>query len=558
MLDIIFPFAGGLGLFLIGMMLLSEGLVAFAGGSLQRVLLTLTGRPIKAFASGALITALAQSSTATTVTLIGFVSAGLITFSQAIGVVIGASLGNTATGWIVSGLGLKINLGFYTLPLIGIGALLKLLAKGRGSDLGRALAGFGMLFLGLNTLQGGMQGLAAAFSLAHLPAGGYGAYLLIMLIGLALTAVLQSSTAAIAMTLTALDAGAVNFDQAAAVVIGASIGTTLTGVLVSIGGTVYAKRTAVAYILFNVAAGLIALLMLPWFLPALHAASSYLGVIPGAVALAAFHSVFIAIGALIFLPLTDRFAAFVKRLIPERSTEPLHHLDASLLGVPAVALETSQRALVQMAHRLAELYRQTLDGALPTTAAEELRRMDSVLDEAYEFVARVQLPLDDKRMNERRSAQLHAIDHMLRLLGRIQSLNSSAADLQNPAYAEAVTQAAGMADIALTGLQEKEIDEVWVQKLEARSTLLADLLRDARLNLLSGQLPQSQASLTLRASEIYRWLERTGNHIWRASHYLARAHEQARTSASIDSQAQSAADDAPREQEDAPAPPVTL
>src|SRR5690606_25360631 len=132
MLDIIFPFAGGLGLFLIGMMLLSEGLVAFAGGTLQKTLLAITGRPIKAFASGALITALAQSSTATTVTLIGFVSAGLISFSQAIGVVIGASFGNTATGWIVAGLGLKINLGFYTLPLIGLGALLKLLGKGRG------------------------------------------------------------------------------------------------------------------------------------------------------------------------------------------------------------------------------------------------------------------------------------------------------------------------------------------------------------------------------------------------------------------------------------------
>src|SRR5690606_20186496 len=131
--------------------------------------------------------ALAQSSTATTVTLIGFVSAGLITFSQAIGVVIGASFGNTATGWIVSGLGLKINLGFYTLPLIGVGALMKLLTTGKGSSLGQALAGFGMLFLGLNTLQDGMQGLAAMFSLAHLPTGGYGAYLLVVLVGLALT-----------------------------------------------------------------------------------------------------------------------------------------------------------------------------------------------------------------------------------------------------------------------------------------------------------------------------------------------------------------------------------
>src|SRR5690606_25124933 len=144
---------------------------------------------------------------------------------------IGASLGNTATGWIVATLGLKVNLGYYTLPLIGLGALMKLLAKGRSRELGLALAGFGMLFLGLTMLQDGMQGLASMFNLSRIPAGGYGAHLIIVLIGLVLTAVLQSSTAAIAMTLTALDAGAISFDQAAAVVIGASIGTTLTGVL---------------------------------------------------------------------------------------------------------------------------------------------------------------------------------------------------------------------------------------------------------------------------------------------------------------------------------------
>src|SRR5690606_34091152 len=174
-------------------------------------------------------------------------------------------------------------------------------------------------------------------------------------------AVLQSSTAAIAMTLTALDAGAINFDQAAAVVIGAAIGTTLTGVLVSIGGTVYAKRTAVAYILFNVASGLIALLLLPLFLPAMHAAGAYVDAVPGAMALAAFHSAFIAIGALVFLPSTNRFAGFVQRLVPGRITRTEHHLDASLLGVPAVALETSQRALQDIARRLIGLYRQSLD-----------------------------------------------------------------------------------------------------------------------------------------------------------------------------------------------------
>src|SRR5690606_1608454 len=192
MLEVLFPFVGGLGLFLIGMMLLSDGLVAFAGSNLKRALVRFTGTPYKAFASGTLVTVLVQSSSATAVTLIGFVSAGLITFTQAIGVLIGASLGNTATGWIVAELGLKVNLGFYTLILIGIGALLKLLGRGRWAEMGMALAGFGLLFHGLSMLQQAMSGLSGVFNLANLPVGGYGARILIMLFGLVLTAILQS------------------------------------------------------------------------------------------------------------------------------------------------------------------------------------------------------------------------------------------------------------------------------------------------------------------------------------------------------------------------------
>jgi len=136
MIEVPFQLAGGIGLFLIGMMLLTNGLVAFSGSALQQALARFTGTPFKAFLSGVLVTALIQSSTATTATLIDFVSAGFITFSQAIGVVMGASLGSTASGWLVATLGLKLNLGLLTLPLIAIGALVKILTKGRWANLG--------------------------------------------------------------------------------------------------------------------------------------------------------------------------------------------------------------------------------------------------------------------------------------------------------------------------------------------------------------------------------------------------------------------------------------
>lgn len=522
MLDTLFPFLGGLGLFLIGMMLLSEGLVAFAGGSLQRILLAFTGKPFKAFASGALITALAQSSTATTVTLIGFVSAGLISFTQAIGVVIGASLGNTATGWIISGLGLKVNLGFYTLPLIGLGALLKLLAPGRYKELGRALAGFGTLFLGLGMLQEGMQGLAANFSLAHLPAGGYGSHLLIMLTGLALTAVLQSSTAAIAMTLTALDAGAVSFDQAAAIVVGASIGTTLTGVLVAIGGTIYAKRTAIAYILFNVIAGLLGLLILPLFLKAMYVTGSYINVPPGALGLAAFHSLFIGLGAALCLPFTQQFARWVQRLVPDRSARPQHHLDDSLLQVPALALETTQRTLEELAQRLLNLYQHSLNMSRPSTATADLQQIETVLDQAYEFVLRIPSAADDPTVAARISALLHAIDHMQRLRSRLQ--HQPGTDLHDSRYQQAQTLATELNTLAQQGLHGQAPAD-WLEQLQARTQALAERLSAVRSQLLAAPQGHDDASRTLRITDTHRWFERSSQHVWRSSHYLQLARE---------------------------------
>ncbi|HNP52760.1 MAG TPA: Na/Pi symporter, partial [Nitrosomonas nitrosa] len=227
MTALFFQLFGGIGLFLMGMVLLTDGLKAVAGDALRGALVRFTGTPYKAFVSGALVTLMVQSSTATTVTLIGFVSAGLLTFPQAVGVVLGASLGTTGTGWMVSMLGLKVSLGFYALPLVGIGALLRLLTHGRWRSSGLALAGFGLIFVGIDHLQNGMQVLAGAFDLTALPSTGVIGHLIATVIGVFMTVVMQSSSAAVATTLTALHANVINFEQAASLVIGAAIGTTI-------------------------------------------------------------------------------------------------------------------------------------------------------------------------------------------------------------------------------------------------------------------------------------------------------------------------------------------
>lgn len=523
MQEILFPFVGGLGLFLIGMMLLSDGLVAFGGTAMKQALSRFTGTPGKAFTSGALATMLVQSSSATTVTLIGFVSAGLITFSQAIGVLIGASLGNTATGWIVAGLGLKVNLGFYTLPLVGCGAMLKLMGKGRAQDLGLAMAGFGLMFVGLNTLQDGMRGLASVFNLATLPTGGYAASITTMLIGLALTAILQSSTAAIATTLTALHTQTINFDQAAALVVGAAIGTTLTGALVTIGGTLYAKRTALAYILFNAVAGVLAIALLPAFFWVIHWLMLHAGLDAGATSLAMFHTLFIAVGVVLFLPFVPQFAALVERILPENAAPTLtQRLDASMLSIPAVALEATQRALEHSTAELLALYGGMLSGTAATERQQQLHQLAQALHEAYGFVSRIELPAGDRASANQRMAQMHAIDHLLRFRTRLEDLSHAQIDLTEPAYQWALQDSRQILELAQRGLREQQLAPHLAQ-LELNAVGLTGLSRQVRHDLLddaAATSPQNAAQV-LAKTDTYRWLERTGHHIWRICFHLA-------------------------------------
>lgn len=522
MLDTIFPFVGGVGLFLVGMMLLSDGLVAFAGGALRRGLIRFTGTPFKAFSSGALITALVQSSTATTVTLIGFVSAGLITFSQAIGVVIGASLGSTATGWLVAGLGLQVKLGFYTLPLIGLGALIKLLAHGRWAGIGLALAGFGLLFLGLDMLQDGMRGLAGVFSLARLPVGGFWAHIAVMLIGLAMTALLQSSAAAIATTLTALHTGTINFDQAAAVVVGAAIGTTLTSAIVAIGANVSAKRTALAHILFNLVAGLIAIALLPALLAVIEFLDRYFNTTAGPLSLTTFHTLFILLGVAVFLPQTSRFAQVVERLLPERSDNLVRHLDNSLLSVPAIALEAAQRALEHMALRLFSLYSRILDSPSMPIQPDELPQLHEALQQTFDFVTRTQVASDDKPLSGQRIALLHAIDHLLRMTARLRELRHAPIEFANARYREAVEHSRSMlvaaeggaaGPPALPGTKSLEL-----VKQEAKA--LTELAHQVRREILKHAGTDGNTSQALHILDAFRWMDRAARHVSRICHYL--------------------------------------
>ncbi|MBR0900375.1 Na/Pi cotransporter family protein [Bradyrhizobium tropiciagri] len=416
---------GGVGLFLLGMSVMTAGLKGLAGSKLRTVLGKAAATPLSGALWGAIVTLIVQSSSATTMTTIGLVSAGVLTFPQGLALVFGANVGTTGTGWLVALIGVRVSLTAASLPMIFVGALIKLLGRGRLSAAGAALAGFALVLFALTTLQQGMGGLAEQLHPADLPAvlgttwraGLYGVMMLTV-VGLVMTAVMQSSTAAIAVTLSANYAGAIGLDQACALIIGQNIGTATSSAMAAIGASSTAKRLALAYILFKLIAAAIALVLFPVTIPLLVRASDS---IAGVTLLAAYHSAYNVVGVLVLLPVINGFTRLAERILPERGSPLTRCLDPAALATPIATVEavrrTVARALETMCGSLAiALSAVNQDASVParltTAPATEAA---SALRQAQEFISEVSGPPESQDEQRRLTSTLHALDHASRL-----------------------------------------------------------------------------------------------------------------------------------------------
>ncbi len=376
----IFGVVGGLGIFLLGMKNMSEGMQAVAGRRLRKLIDAVTNNRFMACGVGTIMTCLIQSSSVTTVMVVGMVNAGLMTLVQAIGVILGANIGTTITGWI-----LVLKVGKYGLPLLGVSALFYLFSKRDRVRYTAALfLGLGMVFFGLQLMKGGfaplkeMPEFLAWFS--QFSPVGYLGVLRCCLIGAALTAIVQSSSATIGITMGLAFNGIIDFPTAAALVLGENIGTTITAYLASLGASSNAKRASFAHMFVNIIGVLWITLIFSfyikavvWFVgtdPATEIIADGTATYPFALkAIAATHTGFNVVNVIMFLPFISVLSKLLYRLVPEKKYEEKSHLtylDVRMLDTPAISIEQSQKEILLMGKATADML-----GLLKTVLAEQ-------------------------------------------------------------------------------------------------------------------------------------------------------------------------------------------
>lgn len=488
---------GGVGLLLLGMHIMTDGLRDAAGDALRSLLVRATGRPWRAVFSGVLITGIVQSSSAVTVATIGFVNAGLLNLSQAIPVIYGSNVGTTATAWLVALVGFHIDVRLLALPMIGVGMLLRVFAGPRRlGAVGMALVGFGIFFTGIDTLRVAFADIGAQMPIAQLVSGGWLGPLIALGLGFALTLFMQSSSAALTIILTVAAGAMVSLPSAAIMIIGANLGTTSTALIAVIGATPNARRAAAAHFSFNLGTGIVALLLLPvllWGL-SLVAESSGEGASAAAI-LALFHTAFNVLGVLIFLPLTPWLVAFVSarfRTEEENLARP-QFLDGTLLHTPTLAMDALAREL----ERAAALSRSYLSDVLNRDRAlERLAEREATVTHLTDAIGDYCQQLQRNSMSADSAA---AMADAMQVLRHIRETTTAARTLSNSA-------------VTLSELPERAREAIRSFSTYAMATMQAteddENDREAHYQASKAELLRTDSKLPVRTA--VRHLERLG------------------------------------------------
>ena len=435
---------GSLGLFLYGMKIMSEGLQKFAGDSLRKILTAMTTNRVTGMLTGVLITALVQSSSATTVMVVSFVNAGLLTLTQSIGVIMGANIGTTVTAWLISALGFKVDIAAMSLPLLAIGIPLLFSGKSRRKSIGEFIFGFSFLFMGLSLLKANAPDLGKNPEMLSFVQNytdmGYASVLLFVLIGTILTMIVQASAATMAITLIMCANGWISFELGAALVLGENIGTTITANLAALTGNTQARRAALAHLVFNVF-GVIWVLCL--FHPFLKGVSWFVDNIMKTVdpqvavsfKLSAFHTAFNICNVLILIWFVKLIEKTVCAIIPQKAEDEeynLKYISGGLLSTSELSILQARKEIIVFTQRIQRMFGMVKDLLLIKDENEfnklfsRIEKYENISDRMELEIARYLNSVLDGRLS---SEGKQEVQMMLREIDEIESIGDSCYNL---------------------------------------------------------------------------------------------------------------------------------
>ncbi|HPQ69420.1 MAG TPA: Na/Pi cotransporter family protein [bacterium] len=548
-LQIMFSVFGGLGIFLLGMRQMSNGLQAIAGESLRRIINLLTSNRVVAVIVGFVITGIIQSSSVTTVMVVGFVNAGLMTLVQAVGIVMGANVGTTVTGWIIA-----IKITKYALPMIAVGAFFNLFSKRESLQIwGQALYGLGMVFFGMVLMTDGFAPLKESqtvvmvlqkFGTAHL-----GNLLLTILVGMLVCMLIQSSSAFIGIVMAMASTGLLSFPTSVALVLAAEVGTTITAQLASIGTNVTAKRAARAHMLFNVL-GVIVMIFI--FSKYVHFIDTLVPENPDLVSgdgskpyimthIAMAHTIFNVTMVVLLLPFVKQLAALAKFMVPGRGKEEKHLMvvDDLMLSTPSIAVEQARQETIMMGRTVRDMLSQGI-GLYQmekgrTTLAREIIKTEIEVDHIQRDLTVFLSKLTQTTLTSEESEEVRAL---VRIADELESIADYAENLakyyiRSKAEGQTFTDEAKedlkrvgrhvleFYDFVLEALQKN--DHTLLPETKTKGEIInqiADQVRDAHIQRFNDGYCNPMASIIF--SDIVVALRRSKNHTVNVAEAIAR------------------------------------
>lgn len=488
----IFTLLGALGMFLYGMNLMSSGLQKAAGDRLRGFLSAMTSNPFKGVLTGLGITSVIQSSSATTVMVVSFVNAGLLTLTQAIGVIMGANIGTTVTAWMVSWLGFKADISILAVPMMLFGFLFSNSKKDRRKHIGELIVGFSLLFLGLSFMKDSVPDLrqtpeVLAF-VSSWASHGFGSVLLFLAFGTVLTLILQSSSATMAITLIMLSMGWIPFEMACAMVLGENIGTTITANIAASIGNTQAKRAAMSHTIFNVFGVMWALILFRPFLRLVGAITEGLFGLPNPAAdgfvvvtegspestaalygLSMLHTLFNTINTLLLVWFTEWIAKAVSWIVRAPKNQDsesfrLKYISAGPLATPELSVEQAFNEIIHFAHisKNGAVYAKSAvsesDSDRFETLRDKLIKYEEISDRVEYEIAAFLNAVSAEEISENTSIKIKS---MYKIVGELESLGDSGAAISRI--------------LSRKNIHKKEFDAATIRKLN----IMADAVLDA-------------------------------------------------------------------------------